>query len=154
MQCAQCGSELPQGARFCSNCGRPGVATDGGITVGNVRGTGIAIGHQATATVEQGVSGAGLERLFAAIYQGIERRPDDLDVDREELRHTVRQVELEAAKGEQANPKKIERWLRALASVAPDVLDVTLAALVNPVAGAALGVRKLAERMRAAPRAT
>jgi len=148
MQCPNCSGELPSGARFCPSCGRP-VAQPGSITVGNVEGTGIAIGHGAGASVQQGLSGSDVARLFATVYRRIDERPDDPAVDRDEIAVTVREVEQEAAKGADADPDKVEGWLRRLAGLAPDVLEVTLATIANPVAGVTLAVRKAAERVRA-----
>ena len=46
--------------------------------------------------------------------QAIDARPEDPDADRDEIAETASKIEAEAAKGEQANPKKLERWLRFL----------------------------------------
>jgi hypothetical protein len=90
-----------------------------------------------------------LARLFAQIYQQIDARPEDPDVDKEELTETVQKVEQEAAKGEEANPTKVERWLKFLGNVAPDILEVTVACLTNPLAGVGTVIRKIAEKARA-----
>jgi hypothetical protein len=120
-----------------------------GIHVGNVTGnTGVAIGHNAQAHVAQGVGGDQLAQLFASVYQRIESRPDDPDVDKEELTDTIQKVEAEAGKGEHANANKVERWLNGLADVAPDVLDVAIAALTSPIAGASVAVQKISERIK------
>jgi hypothetical protein len=123
------------------------------ITVGDVSGTGIAIGRGAQAAVTQGLGGQDIATLFAAVYQQIETRPEDPDVDKAELTETVQKVEAEAAKGEEASPKRIERWLKYLGSMAPDVLDVTVACLTNPVAGVATVIRKIAEKAKGQARA-
>ena len=148
MQCTYCRSELAEGDRFCSKCGTPVATQPGSITTGNVAGTGIAIGHGASASVSQGLGGEELAKLFDAVYRRIEQRPDDPEVDKEELAQTVGQVQQEVAKGEDANEHKLRRWLKTLAELAPDVFEVTLAAIANPVAGAALAVRRVAERLR------
>jgi hypothetical protein len=146
MQCPHCSGDLPGGARFCPSCGKP-VAQPGSITVGNVEGTGIAIGHGASAAVQQGLSGSEVASLFAAVYRRVDELPDA--VDKDAVAETVHAVEQEAAKGEDADPDKVEGWLRRLAGLAPDVLEVTLATIANPVAGVTLAVRKAAERVRA-----
>ena len=96
-----------------------------------------------------GVGGEDLARLFADIYKQIEARPPDPDVDKEELVETVEKVEEEAAQGEEANPRKVERWLRFLGEMAPDILDVTVACLTHPLAGVGAVIRKVAEKARA-----
>ena len=96
-----------------------------------------------------GLGGEELARLFAGVYEQIETRPPDPDVDKEELVETVQKVEEEAAQGEEANPKKVERWLRTLGEMAPDILDVTIACLTHPLAGVGTVIRKVAEKARA-----
>ena len=59
---------------------------------------------------------------------------------------TVQKIQQEVAKGEGANPNKVERWLRTLASMASDIFDVTVACLTSPVAGIATVIRKVAEK--------
>jgi hypothetical protein len=111
------------------------------IDVGGISGsTGFAIGRGAQAHVNQ---------LFEVVYQQIEARSEDPDVDKEELADTVQKIEKEAAKGEQANANKVGRWLGFLADMAPDILKVTAATLANPAAGVATAVRLIAEKFRA-----
>jgi len=117
------------------------------INVGDIsRSKGIAIGRGAQAHVTEGVAGESLAQLLDAAYRRIAIRPEDPDVDKSELTDTIDKLKSEAAKGEQANPNRVERWLTTLADVAPDVLDVTLAALTNPAAGVAAAVRNVAKR--------
>ena len=108
--------------------------------------TGVAIGSGASATVSQGISGAELADLFAQIRQEIEERPEDPDVEKEEVLETVDKVEQEVAKGDQANANKLSRWLGNLAEMAPDIFEVTVATLTNPALGLATVVRKVAQK--------
>ena len=120
------------------------------IEVGGISGgTGFAIGRGAQAHVSHGLGGEEIARLFEVVYKQIEDRPKDPNVDKEELADTVQKIEKEAAKGEQANANKVERWLGFLADMAPDVLKVTAAALANPVAGVATAIRLIAEKAQA-----
>jgi len=118
------------------------------LNTGDISGTGIAIGRGAQAHVTQGANAADLASLFAHIYTQIQNRPADPDVDRDEIVDTVQKIEAEAGKGEQANPTRVERWLRTLKEIAPDVLEVTAQALTNPVGGVAEGIRKVAVHLR------
>jgi hypothetical protein len=119
------------------------------IQVGNISGSsGVAIGRGARATVTQGLSGDEIAKLFDSVYQRIEARPEDPTVDKEELTETVQRIEAEVAKGEAANPTKVERWLRTLAGMADDIFDVTAASLVSPAAGIAAVIRKVAAKAR------
>jgi hypothetical protein len=108
----------------------------------------IAIGSNASATNTEGMAGADLVQLFDRIYEQIQRRPDDESVDKDELIGTVQKIQTEAAKGDAANEGKLSRWFRFLAEAAPDVLEVATACLVNPVAGVATAVSKIASKAR------
>jgi hypothetical protein len=117
------------------------------ITVGDISGSqGVAIGRGARATVTTGVDGSDLAKLFAAVYQGIKDRPDDPNVDKQELQETVKKVEEEAAKGENANPTKVNRWLKLLADVAPDIVGGVVSILTSP-ASAVSGAVQAAAKM-------
>ena len=61
---------------------------------------------------------------------------------------TVGRVKDEIARGDAANPAKVERWLRQLLEVAPDVGDLTLKWLANPGTGAATAVLAVAGRLQ------
>ncbi len=117
--------------------------------VSHVSGTGVAIGPGAQATASQAGGGQDLVKLFAEIYQKIEDRPEDPNVEKEELVGTVEKIQKEVAKGEQANPTWVERRLKTLALMAPDIFEVTVACLTHPLAGIATIIRKVAEKAKA-----
>jgi hypothetical protein len=127
------------------------VHTDNSIQTGNITdSTGVAIGHGARVNVNQ-TSGASMDeiaRLFALIYQQIDARKEDPNMDKEELTQAVQRIEGETLKGEQANPGKLKRWLKMLADMASDIGDVVIAALTSPALGIAMAVRKVAEEAR------
>ena len=60
---------------------------------------------------------------------------------------SVRKMQNEAAKGEAANPNKIERWLKALALMALDVFDVAVACLTDPVLGISVVICEVAKEV-------
>jgi hypothetical protein len=117
------------------------------ISVGNITDSkGVAIGREAQATVTEGIGGGELALLFAPVYRQIQDRPADSDVDKEELSETVKKIEAESARGEDANPNRVERWLKYVALMAPDIFDVVAATLLNPAAGVAAVIRKVVEK--------
>jgi hypothetical protein len=119
------------------------------ISVGDVSGTGIAIGHNAQAHVQQGGGDhEAFARAFAQIYAAIKARGEDPDVDKEEVTNTVKSIQQEAQKGEQANENKLTRWLRNLAGMAEDIFEVTVAALTGPQAAFATVARKVAAKAK------
>lgn len=113
-----------------------------GATVGQV-----AAGKNITQT--QGASAQDLTALFNAIYKQIDARPNDPNVERGEIREAVKTIESEVAKGEEANANRVERWMKFLKELAPDILEVTAAAILNPISGVTTAIKKIAEKARA-----
>jgi hypothetical protein len=166
MQCSSCDNELAETAKFCSNCGAPassqagGISTGGGAYVaGDATVEGDFIGRDQvvhgsyTRTTRSGPQGEDLARLtelFRDVYAQVDIHvADDPDVDPELLKSTARQVEQEAAKGEDADPSKVKRALTTLARLAPDVAELAVNALTNPGAAVVSAVRIVAEQVRA-----
>jgi len=120
------------------------VSTGGDLTI-----SGDFVGRDKI-TVNSGIGGAELAQLFVSIQQQIRARPPDPNVDKEEITGMVDRIQQEATKGETANGGKLERWLRDLAGIAPDIFDVTVAALTSPAAAVGMVVKKVAEKAKAA----
>lgn len=119
------------------------------ISVGDISGSqGVAIGRNARVSTRSGMGAQELAELFSVIYQKIETRPADPLVEKDEIAEQVKRIENEVAAGETAEPAKIERWLRNLATMAPDILDVTVAALTGPAAGIYVAIRKIAQKVK------
>jgi uncharacterized protein associated with vWA-MoxR-VMAP ternary system len=91
-----------------------------------------------------------MEKLFKRAHKRIRVRPEDPKVDQAKLENQVKKIEAEAAKGEAADPSKLERWLKTLAKMAPDIVEVMAASLAGPVAGFAVVFKKIVERAKAA----
>src|SRR5579859_107726 len=119
------------------------------ITVGPItNSTGIAIGHGAQSSVTQGVSGADLAALFASIYQKIDVRPVDPNVDKSEVKDKVGLIQQEVQKQDSASEPKLQRWLGELAGMAPDIFDVTVASLAGPSAAVSTIIKKVADKAK------
>jgi len=119
------------------------------ISVGDISGSqGVAIGRGARVEIRSGIDTKELAQLFSPIYKKIESRPSDPSVEKEEITDRVKRIEKEVAIGEKAEPTKVERWLRNLAAMAPDILDVTVAALTSPIAGISMAIRKIAQKVK------
>jgi len=97
----------------------------------------------------QGASAQDLAALFSAIYKQIDARANDPNVERGEIRDTVKDIETEAAKGKDANSNKVERWLKSLKEIAPDIFEVTATTLLNPLTGVTTAIQKIADKARA-----
>lgn len=127
---------------------------DGKINVsigGNA--TGNAIGNQASVRANT-ISGGNttqqdeLSRLFNKIFISISERSSDPTVDKEEITEVVQQLQEEATKGDKLDESIIRRRLRAIARMAPDILDVVIETFKNPVLGVATVIRNIAQKMK------
>nr|BAL53192.1 hypothetical protein HGMM_F05B10C14 [uncultured Chloroflexota bacterium] len=85
---------------------------------------------------------------FEAVYRQIAAHPRLTPVERDDLRAEVEEIEDEARRSS-SDPSFLERRLRNVQRMAPDILDVVLATLANPAAGFGVVARKVAEKMRA-----
>jgi hypothetical protein len=66
--------------------------------------------------------------------------------DKKMLNQNVAQVVQEAQKGKEADPGRIQRLLNTLNAMAPDILDVVIATIANPLAGLGLVAKKIAQK--------
>jgi uncharacterized protein associated with vWA-MoxR-VMAP ternary system len=91
-----------------------------------------------------------MERLFKRAHKRIRVRPEDPKVDQAKLENQVKKIEAEAAKGEAADQSRLERWMKTLAKMAPDIVEGMAASLAGPAAGFAVVFKKIVERAKAA----
>lgn len=100
---------------------------------------------------QAGLSGEDVARLFASIYQQIDAKPELRPRDKDDLKADVKDVEAETAKvaqGEKADESFLERRLRSIARMAPDILDVMANTFASPALGAATVIRKVIDRVK------
>lgn len=123
------------------------------ITGENVIGT-INAGGRAQLKIDQKVihqATPELEHLFKSLKKKVKTRPQDPKLDRAKLEEQVKKIETETAKGEAADKTKLEGWIRKLAKMAPDIVDVMAASLGGPVAGFTAIFKKIVDRAKTAP---
>jgi len=119
-------------------------AGDGSVVIGgNVSGSNIVVGdnnvvHSSSATHAP---------TFVAIYKMVEEHPTLSPVEKTDVKAELQEVEKETQKGEQADESVLARHLRNVQRMAPDILDVVLTTLANPVAGFGMVARKVAQKM-------
>ena len=82
--------------------------------------------------------------LFAEILEKIEQRSHTPIEDKEDLKANVAEIKSETEKEEQADPSYLARRLRNIQRIAPDIAEVVLATLANPMAGFAALVKNVA----------
>jgi hypothetical protein len=108
----------------------------------SIQGDGNIVGNRNTSNFSKtGSTPTEFALAFEKIYSVIGRVSDP--VIREEAKDYVQKIEAEAQKGEDANPTSIERWLKFLADMVPDVKDVIIDTLSNPIKGISTVITKV-----------
>lgn len=87
-----------------------------------------------------------MDKLFKRVHRELKRRPADSSVDQAKIEQQVKKIEAEAARGDAADPSKLERWMRSLAKVAPGILEVMAASLAGPVGGFTAVFKNIVQR--------
>ena len=126
------------------------IGGDQNVIEGSISGGVIVQGRRANVAVQQsgGINEEQLSLVFEKLYQAIQARPDDPNVDKEEINETVQKIEQEVKKGDRANDSKLKRWMENLNKMAPDIVDIIIASLGGPVSGLTAVLKKVAERAR------
>ena len=125
---------------------KTGDVSVGDISVGgDVKGGNIIIGHNNVVTSLSGLRGEYLQQVFEAI----EAREGTSRYEKEDLKAKVESLRAEDEKGAGVDEGLIAYQLETIKKMAPDILEVALATIANPLAGFGLAARKVAERMRA-----
>jgi hypothetical protein len=115
----------------------------GGVFVGgNVQGSNIVTGNHNRVSNQ----GSTRDALFEEIIEKIEQRPETPPEDKEDLKANVAEIKAEAEKGEQADESFLARRLRNIERIAPDIAEVVLATLSNPISGIGIVMKKVVER--------
>ena len=102
------------------------------ISVGNISGTGIAIGRGAQANVNQGPSGEELTQLFAPLLQQVAQENPTAVAKVNELKE-------EAGKGEGADDEKMADLIDAIAQAAPTAVEGIVNLFTNSIIAKAAG---------------
>ena len=107
-----------------------------------------AVGRGAQAFVQQGSGSSELERWRKEMEGKINALRDLPPEDKSTLNQQVGQIAREAEKGPEADPRRIERLLNTIAVMAPDIFDVAVTTVINPLAGIGLVVKKIGEQAK------
>lgn len=126
------------------------------VRVGNISdisGTvNLAGGNVTTHQTTSGLSAADIRQLFEGLYQELDRRADLPSASKEDLKTDVKEIQTAVSEAAQGEKKMDEGFLarrfRNMARMAPDLLDVVVATLANPLAGLGVAVKKIADRAK------
>jgi len=117
---------------------------------GNVN---VAGGNITTHYTSTGLSAAEIKQLFDGLYTKIDASPQVSPADKEDLKAEVKEIQSTVTEAAKKNDKLDEGFLarrfRNIARMAPDILDVVVATLGNPLAGLGVAVKKIADKAKA-----
>ena len=105
----------------------------------------VIIGNNSSIT--NGLTGPDIAKLFEDVFRLIDQQ-NLSESHKQEIRETVELIQDEASKGEKANEKALTAFFRSLQKMAPDILDVAIAAAANPMLAATVVVRKVADKIK------
>lgn len=112
---------------------------------GNVTGSNIVSGNNNV--INQNV--VNISAAFAPIYRAVDEHPALTPAVKEDVKAEIKDVEKEIQNGDKANESSMTRHLRNVQRMAPDMLDVVVATMANPVAGLGMVAKKIAEKAAA-----
>lgn len=126
------------------------------ISVGNISNVSgnvnVAGGDITTHYTTTGLNAADIKQLFDGLYSTIDANPKVSPADKEDLKAEVKEIQstiTEAArKNEKVDEGLLSRRFHTIARMAPDMLDVILATLANPLAGLGVAVKRIEEKAK------
>lgn len=100
------------------------------FNIGDISGTGIAIGRNARAQVTTGETGEDLDDLFAPIFLALRNAPPER---REDAVKRAEELKTEAAKGKNADDSRMAKLLDGLVELVPGAVTAVLSTFATPV---------------------
>ena len=93
-----------------------------------------------------------LKNIFLDIYRDIDARPEASPTVNEDVKAEVKEIEATVTeavkKKEKVDEKFLARRFRNIARMAPDILELVVAMLANPLAGLGVAARQIAEKAK------
>jgi hypothetical protein len=108
----------------------------------------ITAGRRSKAFISQAETGAELKKWRKNMEKWIDAKKDLPPADKIELKDNIAKVADEVSKGEQVDAGRLERLLNVILGIAPDIFDVAITTLANPLAGLGLVAKKIGERAK------
>jgi len=122
--------------------------------ISNVRGNLTVAGRDVITktTTTTGLGGKELKPLFDQLYAAIEASAKASSATKEDLKAEVKGIQETVAEAAKENKKVDEGFLaqrfRNIARMAPDILEVAVATLGDPLAGLGVAAKKIAEKAK------
>jgi len=130
--------------------GRDKIVHGDVTTVSDVgAGAAVAAGRGAAASVAPASDlAAALAQWRAQMEVEIDAQPNLSADDKKDLKEQVAKIQTEAAKGEQVDSGRLEKLVNTLSVMGPDIFEVAVATLANPLAGIGLVLKKIGDKAK------
>ena len=96
---------------------------------------------------KRGITVDEIRKLFGVIHEQINSRPETSYDEKKVLSATVNEIEHELAK-KSPEPTFLQKRFENLQKMAPDIFEVVVATVTNPISGFALLAKKIAEKTK------
>jgi len=129
------------------------INTGGGAFIGgNVNtGGGDFVGRDKIVSSDHNVIGSTMAQkhdFILQVFDEINRHPNLDPLDKEDLIIEIKELQKEDDKGNDADEARISRHLRNIKRMAPDIFEVVLDIIGNPLADFGIVAKKVAEKMK------
>jgi len=121
----------------------------GGMNI-NIKGNATIKGSKIAGRddVEKNVTNVNIS--FAPVYHALKENATVPPKTKIKIEASVKEIEKEVKKGEAAKVSFIQQRLENIEKMAPDIADVVIATLQNPVTGISVALRKVLGKVRSA----
>lgn len=119
-------------------------AKDGSVVVGgNVDRSNIVVGNNNVVTNQNNQ----LSPLFEKIIQALEKEPHLTDSEKEDVKGELKEIQIEL-EGQKPDESFLARRFRNIQRMSPDIVDVAIETLKNPISGVVEVIKKVAQKMK------
>jgi hypothetical protein len=88
------------------------------------------------------------ENWRVEMNEWIDARPGYSPDDKQDLKDQIGRIQAEAAKGSGMDMSRLEKLINTLSVIGPDVFEVAMATLANPLTGLGVALKKIGDRAR------
>ncbi len=128
------------------------VSTEGQSGGVNIDGSSVSVGGDLVGRDKITYADAGaaeaLAQWRAEMNARIEADAHLSSDEKKDVRAQVAKIEQEAAKGPHADAGRLEKLINTLAVMGPDIFEVAIATLINPLAGIGLTLKKISDKAK------
>lgn len=120
------------------------IPKDGGVVVGgNVDRSNIVVGNNNVVTNQNNQ----LSPLFEKIIQALEKEGQLTNSEKEDVKGELKEIQTEL-EGQKPDESFLARRFRNIQRMAPDIVEVAMETLKNPLGGVAELIKKVAQKMK------